>query len=636
MTQMTTWKILKCAAALGALALAGAAPAAEELPEGMVRLSCIKSTGTQYIDTGRKLQTPSDTVLMRFRPMAPTSGAGGVLFGNRVSATSKCFIAHYNNYITDFYITIDNSSYQNNRWGATSSVVGTGFSNKMLDISASITGITVKVDGVASFARPQNQDVFETAGTCTVLKGVAVSGGTLPNDNGVTGELYSFSIVSNGVTLIDLVPAKSGETVGMFDLVSRQFFGNAGTGSFTPSTETVEVVSSSRYGIVDPAVGVTSVSNAESCVFTAATGTDGPGQKRSAPDFYTVERRAFGASSFSPPVTNYSATYVHTPGLADATRLTWFWREENLLQVGLPANGSLLVNGVKVQGGGASALPAGYKQLEYLESRGNSWIDTGVMLATPSDVVSMKFTFANDSANDHGGVVFGNRVTATDRCFIAHYNDYTPDGLVVTIDNSSYQDNRLVVGPRGLRDYQGETLEVTASIAEISAVCRKRGFQCSFTPKNQDTFETAGTCTLFKGVVPAVAGATLPNSNCAPGRLHRFAIRRNGVAVITLVPAKNPQGIAGLYDLEGGAFFRSEGTEDFLPGPEVSAMCDVWVDSASPATLEAKPADRFIQWTGDVADEDQEVNPLVKSIAGWETIAPVFTPWAPGSVYYLR
>ena len=187
-----------------------------------------------------------------------------------------------------------------------------------------------------------------------------------------------------------------------------------------------------------------------------------------------------------------------------------------------------------------------------------------------------------------------------------------------------------------MRDYQGETLEVTASIAGISAVCRKRGFQCSFTPKNQDTFETAGTCTLFKGVVPDVSGATLPNNNCAPGRLHRFAVRRNGAAVITLVPAKNPQGIAGLYDLEGGAFLRSEGTEDFLPGPEVSAMCDVWVDSASPATLEAKPADRFVQWTGDVADEDQEVNPLVKSIAGWETITPVFTPWAPGSVYYLR
>ena len=74
MTHMTTWKILKCAAALGALALAGAAPAAEELPDGMVRISCIKSTGTQYIDTGLKLHTPSDTVLMRFRPMAPTSG----------------------------------------------------------------------------------------------------------------------------------------------------------------------------------------------------------------------------------------------------------------------------------------------------------------------------------------------------------------------------------------------------------------------------------------------------------------------------------------------------------------------------------------------------------------------------------
>ena len=231
MTHMTTWKILKCAAALGALALAGAAPAAEELPDGMVRISCIKSTGTQYIDTGLKLHTPSDTVLMRFRPMAPTSGAGGVLFGNRVLATSKCFIAHYNNYDTDFYITIDNSSYQNNRWGANAAVVGTGFSGKMLDISASITGITVKVDGVASFARPQNQDVFETVGTCTVLKGVAVSGGTLPSEYGVTGELYSFSIVSNGVTLIDLVPAKSGETVGMFDLVSRQFFGNAGTGA---------------------------------------------------------------------------------------------------------------------------------------------------------------------------------------------------------------------------------------------------------------------------------------------------------------------------------------------------------------------------------------------------------------------
>ena len=51
----------------------------------------------------------------------------------------------------------------------------------------------------------------------------------------ITGKLriYSFKLIDNSVTLLDLIPVRKGTVGYMYDKVSKQLFGNGGTGSFT-------------------------------------------------------------------------------------------------------------------------------------------------------------------------------------------------------------------------------------------------------------------------------------------------------------------------------------------------------------------------------------------------------------------
>ena len=222
----------------GFAALALATQAA--LPEGATRLAWIQSSGSQYIDTGIKLKAPSDRVHMVWR--CTSIGQGGVMFGNRFTHEKNCFYAHFNSPAwTDagFAININHNGYENNRW-MISLLKNKSFVNELMDIDASLQSITVSYGGASATCEPKNQTAFETIGTCTVLKGVTVEGGTSGNVNGVIGKLYSFQIYRGNYLLIDLVPVRKNDgTLGMYDWVSGEFFGNAGEGSFTSDSPVV-------------------------------------------------------------------------------------------------------------------------------------------------------------------------------------------------------------------------------------------------------------------------------------------------------------------------------------------------------------------------------------------------------------
>ena len=209
------------------------------LPPECTRLEYIASTGEQYIDTGIKLKCPDDRVYMKF--MCTELGNGGVLFGNRKTATDHCFMAHYNNWQqANFAVNINNSSLT--RWTNQSSI---SYLNQMMEIDAQINSITVIRNGTNEYPFvSQLNDTFETIGTCTVLKGVAVEGGTLPNEYGVIGRLYRFEIKRNGVPILDLLPVTTNGVACMYDLVSGKYFGNAGTGAFSAGPELAEDVCS--------------------------------------------------------------------------------------------------------------------------------------------------------------------------------------------------------------------------------------------------------------------------------------------------------------------------------------------------------------------------------------------------------
>ena len=182
------------------------------LPAGYTELSYIKSSGAQYIDTEFKPNN-SSRVIMDAEMDAGSSNY--CLFGARISYDS-------NNYSLAWigsYFRSDYNTECSQQWNLNQTTRRIYDKNKE----------TTTIDGDT---KSYTNDSFQT--TCNLLL-------LANNNNGspqwkASAKLYSCQIYDNDVLIRDFVPCitASGE-VGLYDLVGKQFYGNAGTGVFTGS-----------------------------------------------------------------------------------------------------------------------------------------------------------------------------------------------------------------------------------------------------------------------------------------------------------------------------------------------------------------------------------------------------------------
>ena len=179
------------------------------LPEGYTALEYIQSSGTQYIDTGRKLTQDSD-ITIDFKLINNNKSVG--IFGARESAR-KNNLAMFRDgglFVGDF------SEYPKYRFKANSSFNRTKI--RMNKTGVLVNGVlNTSWSGVANFETPTNGLIFDV-------------GNNNWTGNKAVMQLYSYT---DGNTQ-KLVPCLDTEGVPcMYDLVSQKPFYNAGTGSFT-------------------------------------------------------------------------------------------------------------------------------------------------------------------------------------------------------------------------------------------------------------------------------------------------------------------------------------------------------------------------------------------------------------------
>lgn len=179
------------------------------LPEGYTALEYIQSSGTQYIDTGRKLTQDSD-ITIDFKLINNNKSVG--ILGSRESA-EKNNLAMFRDgglFIGDF------SYYPKYRFKTSSSFTRTKI--RMNKTGVLVNGVlNTSWSGVANFETPTNGLIFDV-------------GNNNWTGNKAVMQLYSYT---DGNTQ-KLVPCLDTEGVPcMYDLVSQKPFYNAGTGSFT-------------------------------------------------------------------------------------------------------------------------------------------------------------------------------------------------------------------------------------------------------------------------------------------------------------------------------------------------------------------------------------------------------------------
>ena len=179
-------------------------------------LEYLETSGTQYIKVSDIFGTNNDLVMGRF--MIPEKSLSGtqMLFGSRKMWRVDAFCL-------SFAVDADSLA----QFAAQAMAFDCNpFLDKELQLIMSRAGCELNGTLVAEFA----QATF-TASSPYYLFTTTETG--VIDTRMFIGRCYSFSIIRNGVIILDFVPVlnKDGEP-GMWDKVNKRFFGNDGTGTF--------------------------------------------------------------------------------------------------------------------------------------------------------------------------------------------------------------------------------------------------------------------------------------------------------------------------------------------------------------------------------------------------------------------
>ena len=192
------------------------------LPYGYTKLAYIQSSGTQHINTGHIISSEKMRVVIKFSYTADHSSSS--VFGSEASGVSG------------------SGEYSMVPWGTPQFYVGGSKSlssaytpqlNEVctLDITADNGTLTQVWNGSTKSSQSYTQNLNHTYS-------IAIFGNNISGtvDQKSSMKLYSFQLYDNDVLVRDFVPCiKDDGTVGLYDLVGKQFYGNAGAGVFTGS-----------------------------------------------------------------------------------------------------------------------------------------------------------------------------------------------------------------------------------------------------------------------------------------------------------------------------------------------------------------------------------------------------------------
>lgn len=186
-------------------------PLQEDLPDGYLELEYIESSGTQYIDTGFK-PNQNTKIIMEF---AMVDGASDyALFGSQDSATVSMY--RVLNRGSTFKVTFGASALDFRDYGVTPT------QKTKLEFGKGSIRIGDMLDDF-------NDQTFQGGYSCMLF---AASNGSSVSWKAKM-RLYSCQIYDNDFLIRNFMPCKNeSDVVGLYDIVNKKFYTNAGTGAF--------------------------------------------------------------------------------------------------------------------------------------------------------------------------------------------------------------------------------------------------------------------------------------------------------------------------------------------------------------------------------------------------------------------
>lgn len=192
------------------------------------------------------------------------------------------------------------------------------------------------------------------------------------------------------------------------------------------------------------------------------------------------------------------------------------------------------------------SLPSGYKRLEYIQSSGTQYIDTGFKpnqnTKIELDVLSAEGTSSNIP------YLFG--AQDSNNYFVATWVLGYGSGMVTT----------------GINLYDGEFHVVKVE----NGALYKDG-----------TVIAQGTASAFSISVPIflfAVNSSRQSTGYGACKLRSCKIYDNGVLVRDFIPCKNASGVIGLWDDMNSVFYQNAGSGTFTSGPEIKGTNKTLID----------------------------------------------------------
>lgn len=191
-------------------------------------------------------------------------------------------------------------------------------------------------------------------------------------------------------------------------------------------------------------------------------------------------------------------------------------------------------------------LPKGYIELDYIQSNGTEYIDTGFK-PNQNTRVTLDGQYLGGSTESYIYVM-----SAMDTVFAKRYS------VMITkstgICSSEMSNNTSVNFPKTI--LQTDRLKIDKD----KNVCTINGETVT---NNANAFQSPVSLCIF--AMSQSSGV----SRILKHKLYNCAIYDNGTLVRDFVPCKNPAGAIGLYDTVNGTFYGNAGTGAFTAGPTV-------------------------------------------------------------------
>lgn len=197
------------------------------------------------------------------------------------------------------------------------------------------------------------------------------------------------------------------------------------------------------------------------------------------------------------------------------------------------------------------ALPSGYTRLEYIQSSGTQYIDTGFK---PNQNTRLVLDFENtgnySSMTTGLCPLFGAR-NASAAASAAAFAMWIGTKSYPHYGNVSYNANgnfTVDLNARLTYEMNKNVVSIGSTVITCSSATFTTNYNlCLLTINNYGTIETRR----------------------ASGKLWSAKIYDNGALVRDFVPCKNASGTVGLYDIVNGVFYENKGSGAFIAGTEI-------------------------------------------------------------------